>query len=235
MIRLLDYLFVLRPTQFFPLWMTMLSGYALASGSTLFSFEPLPILAILLLTLNFGAVFVFNQIVDRENDFHNNKLFLISHNHIPLKLAWIEAIIITLISVVSGYWVSVPFMLCALGFTGVGILYNFIGFMNRPILGAAMNFSGGVIFFISGAYAVQTGAYSFYQLLFFSLPYGFAWAAVYLLVTLPDIEGDRKFGKRTAAVHYGIKPTLTAAFVLDGLALVSSILTFELVIISTVG
>lgn len=235
MIRLLDYVFVLRPTQFFPLWMTMLSGYAVASGIALFSFEPLPLLAIFLLTVNFGAGFIFNQIVDRENDFHNNKLFLISHDHISLQNAWIEGILLTIISIVGGYWISIPFMLSAVCFTGIGILYNFLGFMNRPILGAVMNFSGGVISFVSGAYTSQVSDQSFYQLLFFSLPYGFAWAAVYLLVTLPDMEGDRMFGKRTMAVHFGIRPTLIAAFVLDALALVFSAITEEPVIFLTVG
>lgn len=235
MIRLLDYVFVLRPTQFFPLWMTMLSGYAMASGTGLFSTEPLPYFAILLLTLNFGAGFIFNQIVDRENDRHNNKLFLISHDHITLQSAWIEGILLTLVSFAGGYFVSIPFMLSAICFTGIGILYNFLGFMNRPILGAAMNFSGGLISFISGAYAASADEQSFYQLLFFSLPYGFAWAAVYVLVTLPDLEGDRKFGKRTAAVHYGIKTTLTAALVLDGLALQFAGMTKEPVILLTVG
>jgi 4-hydroxybenzoate polyprenyltransferase len=235
MIRLLDFIFVLRPTQFFPLWITMLCGYALTTGTPFFSFEPLPILAILLMSINFGSIFIFNQIADRETDFQNNKLFLISHDHIPLWQAWVEGIALTLISIVGGYWISVPFMLSALSLTTIGVLYSFAGLMSRPMTALAINFLGGVVVFLSGAYAVQTDSYLVYQLLFFSLPYGCAWGAVSLLVSLPDLEGDRTFGKRTWAVHYGIQSTLTAAVVMDGLALILAVSTMEKAIISSVG
>lgn len=243
----LDYIFVLRPTQFFPLWATMLSGYlhalsqiqrapalspaagfaALTPVSDLLWLWQLPVLPMLWLTLNVGAIYVFNQIADKENDNFNDKLFFISHGEMPVWAAWAEGVFLTLLSLVAAWHLSMPFFLCIVASTFVGVGYN-TGLMNRPVPAALMNFSGGIVAYFSGVTAAGFSATAFFggdalsspsfssllsQLssLLPSLPYGLGWMAGYLLVTLPDREGDKKFGKLTFAVRYGVAPTLLAA------------------------
>ncbi|OQX96661.1 hypothetical protein B6I21_00295 [candidate division KSB1 bacterium 4572_119] len=67
--KLLDYIFILRPTLFFPVWTVFLAGY---HANTKFSQEVThpnnPVLALFLFTLMMGAAFIYNQLVDIETD-----------------------------------------------------------------------------------------------------------------------------------------------------------------------
>lgn len=202
------------------------------------------LLAMLWLTLNVGAIYIFNQIADKDNDNYNDKLFFISHGEMTVEAAWIEGIALTLVSLTGAWFISMDFFVMILASTLVGVCYNFLGFMNRPLPALLMNFSGGVISFLAGAAATSSLSSSFIplplsqrfislrltSLIFSSLAYGFAWAAVYLLVTLPDAEGDRKFGKMTFAVRYGAKATLIAALTSDAVSLVIAILSRDVII-----
>ncbi len=231
----LDFVFILRPTQFFPLWATMFAGIALGANVEFFSPHPFPATAILSSMLCAGHIYLFNQIIDRENDAVNKKLFILESGVVSLRAAWIEGIMLVVLSLALAWTVSNEFFYVVLFSTALGLAYSFLGLMNRPIISAAMNASGGVTTFLAGAYAVPPSETSFFQLLFFSLPFGLAWAAVFVLVTLPDVEGDRQFGKRTLAVHYGVSVTLLTALVLDALALAVAIATLNAYVIATIG
>ena len=73
-IRTLDYLFVLRPTLFFPVWTVFLASY---HASLFFEPEKIvpinPLIVAFLLSLLMGAVFIFNQLADIETDRKNKK------------------------------------------------------------------------------------------------------------------------------------------------------------------
>ncbi|MDX2128955.1 MAG: UbiA family prenyltransferase [Chloroherpetonaceae bacterium] len=223
-LRALDYFFLLRPTQFFPLWTTVLAGYILSLNLPIFSFPMFPIMAFTMLTLNYAGIFVLNQIVDRETDRINNKCFIVSHEMISLWSAWVIGIGITTIPLVWALMNSKPLLWVMISWTVAGVLYNFVGFMNQPVLGALTNGWLGFTSFFGGVYLNPEFQGPSAGLVFlYAAPYGLAWLAVHFLVTIPDATGDKKSQKNTFAVRYGMKATAAAAFVTDAICLLISL------------
>lgn len=234
----LDYLFLLRPTQFFPLWATYFSGYVTAEESPLFTVQRFPWLAFLAITLTAGHIYLFNQIVDRECDKVNGKLFILADGFVSIPAAWAEGIGLVGGALVLAWAVSPEFFYSVLALSIIGLSYSFLGLMNRPILSLVLNSLGGGVAFCAGVYSVPpvaSEALSIWNVGWWSVPHIFAYAAVSALVTLPDREGDAAFGKRTVAVHYGVHATLRLAVLFDALALLAALLTFNLYVIGTIG
>lgn len=236
----LDYVFILRPTHFFPLWATFFAGYVTASQSPVFSTSPFPFLAFLVSTFTAGHIYLFNQIADVETDRINRKLFILADGYVRLPVIWAEGIALLFISLGLAWLVSLEFFLTVLFSTALGLSYTFLGFMNRPILSLAMNSVGGAVTFIAGVYAVEPSVLmlhgiSFWEILFWSLPHLLAYSAVSALVTVPDMEGDQQCGKQTVALEYGVHWTLQFAFIADALALLLSLLTMNWHCIFTIG
>lgn len=211
--KYLDYIYVLRPTLFFPVWTVFLAGYH-ANGL----FDPKnrlpnalaidsnnPILVAALLTLLMGAVFIFNQIVDMESDRENHKLFFIANGIINKSVAIFEAIVLTLFSIIFALLLDykLGFIFIVI-FIITGIVYNFkpFGWKDKPILGIVVNFLGGLSVAACGWIAAGTASWIF---IIYAIPYAIGLVAVYLLTTLPDIYGDKASGKITFGVKYGKK------------------------------
>ncbi|MFZ5516409.1 MAG: UbiA family prenyltransferase [Candidatus Zhuqueibacterota bacterium] len=210
-IQLLDYVFILRPTLFFPLWTVYLAGFhantvfdparessqaTATSGSHVFFIAAL-------LTLLMGAVYIFNQIVDIKSDERNDKLFFIAKKIIDKKTATIEGVLLTVISIGTAFVVDAKVgAMFVWIFLITGILYSYKPFAwkDRPIMGAVANFLGGWSVASCGWITAGTESYHF---ALYSLPYGFGLVAVYLLTTIPDIPGDREFNKITFGVKFG--------------------------------
>ncbi|ACF13096.1 UbiA prenyltransferase [Chloroherpeton thalassium ATCC 35110] len=235
LLRALDYVFLLRPTLMFPVWITMMCGFAVRTEPDFFTNSPLPYFALLLFSLSAGTTYIFNQIADRESDFHNNKLFLLSHHHISLTAAWIEAVLLTLFSLVLSTSISMAFFWVQVAVVVAGICYSFFGFMSHPALGLLINFLGGIFSFLGGYFAIPDFQSDLFDQLMLSLPYGFAWGAVYLLVSIPDVAGDKKFGKNTIAVVHGEKRAMFDAFLLVLIAALLGALTQNFYVLITVG
>jgi len=235
-LKLLDYFFLLRPTQFFPLWITFVCGVIAASTPDLFSLSHLPYYPLLLYSLNGGAIFIFNQIADQESDALNQKLFLLSEKHLPISTAWIEAIGLTMISVWLSMEISYAFFAIMLLGSVFGLLYSFARFMSHPVLSIFVNGVGGVLAYCCGYFAINLQPQEIYwQVIFESLPFGLAWASISILVAIPDIKGDKAFGKNTFPVLYGLKPSFGVALGLNLLTLILSFLTQNIFVIFTVG
>ena len=222
-LKYLDYLFILRPVLMPPLWTIFLLGYHRAY---LHSGQQNPVgFPFLLISLAIGAIYIFNQIYDIESDRINKKLFFLSEGYISLKSAWIETILLFLISVIFAFFISTQLgILFLLGFA-FGFLYSSppFCFKNRPFLGFLSNSIGhGSWSFLLG-WAINASVN--FKAIIFSLPYLFAVGAVYLNTTLPDIEGDEKIGKMTLGVKYGIRKVSTISAIL---VLVSIILALRL-------
>lgn len=235
LLKPLDYIFVLRPTLFLPVWTVFLAGFfvqqkfgvaatigtAYNEASTSQSKNLL--LVGLFLTLLMGAVFILNQIKDRNTDQKNQKLFLIAHNHLTPKAALIEALVLIAAAVVFAFNFSTNMgclFLIILGTTG--ILYSFKPFSwkDRPFLGLLTNITGA--FLIFGGGWIIDGALT-QRLLLHALPYACAVAAVYLFTTLPDVEGDASSEKVTFGVKYGFKATIYFGLFFEIIALISSL------------
>ena len=230
--KYLDYIFVLRPTLFFPVWTVFLAGY---HANILFdvknSFAGLeatnsnnPIIVAMILTLMMGAVFIFNQIADIESDQENQKLFFIANGIITKSVATIEAIALTIVSIIIAlfldYKLGIMFILIFL-FTGV--IYNFKPFIwkDKPILGIIINFLGGWSVAACGWIAAGTSSWKF---VIYAIPYAMGLVAVYLLTTLPDVHGDKVTGKITFGVKYGQKVSTYLAVGFEFTAVVFSYL-----------
>lgn len=230
-LTLLDYLFVLRPTLFFPGWTIALVG-AYAAKRFSDQWEPLGfwygLIVFALYTLTMGAVYLINNIIDRRNDAANNKVFLIADEYIPPRRAMIYlAAILVVISTLS-LLVSVKLLWWFVAmFFFMGIAYSVKPFSlkDRPVGGVLTSFVSGFILFGFGwyLYAPSGGV----QFLWYALPYVLAWVSISILTTIPDSYGDALDEKETITVALGLSKTQDYAFILLGAALIFSALTWD--------
>ncbi|MDP6852549.1 MAG: UbiA family prenyltransferase [Candidatus Marinimicrobia bacterium] len=222
----LDYLFLLRPTLFFSVWVMMVMGMATARihsslpavGILQISYSTL--LVFIGVSLVSAAAFILNQIMDVDSDSVNKKLFLVG-KHISLgksrKVAQILAatgIVLTLL----GNWVTS--IAAALLYFLWGILYNQPPFQwkKKPIAGWMVNIFSGILLYLIGWIIISTrseftspGLVEFFTI---TLPYIFCFASVALLTTLPDVKGDESAGDNTFPLVFGKNITLLIAFIL---------------------
>lgn len=241
-VKPLDYFFVLRPTLFFPVWTVFMAGYFVQQKfevvlphtnnqhviKTLIPKEFL--IPGLFLTLLMGAVFILNQIQDRITDHENNKLFLIAQNHIPVRVAYVEAGLLILAALGFAFFNSIKMgVIFALILLITGYFYSFEPFSwkNKPIAGLVTNMLGAYIIFTAGWFI--HGSLN-QRLLVHATPYALAVASVYLYTTLPDVKGDASSEKLTFGVKYGIELTLYAGFLFELAALVISLILQDEVI-----
>jgi len=226
-IKRLDYLFVLRPVLFFPIWTVFLAGYycAIRFSRSRSDLEGSAIWVLFLYTLLMGSVFIINQIADIKSDKRNGKLFLIANGHISKRAAYLEASLLALISLsISFLFYPRLGFLFLIAFLITGVFYSLRPFCwkDRPYLGLLVNVLGGYLTFSVGWFTVaDLGVGSSLH----SFPYLLAIIAVYYYTTLPDIKGDRDSGKITFGVKYGFKKTIYFALAAEILAIIFSIIT----------
>ncbi len=221
-VKLFDYVFVLRPTLFFPVWTVYAAGYfayhrfapAGMNGATRgLAWNSICLLGFL--TLLMGSAYILNQICDRETDARNHKLFLIAQQHISLPVAWGEMIVLAAIGMIAAYWHSAEMaILFAIIFLCTGIFYSVAPFQwkDHPFWGLFANACGAVLIFTAGWWSVEVESL---LALRHALPYALAVGAVYLYTTLLDVEGDAETNKLTFGVKYGWRSTIFAGAILQ--------------------
>ena len=233
-LTLLDYLFVLRPTLFFPIWTIALVG-AYAAKRYSESWEPLGFwygfIVFTLYTLTIGAVYLINNIIDRRNDAANNKVFLIADEFIPPHRALVYLSLLLIVITALSIMVSIKlFWWFAAMFLILGVAYSVPPFSlkDRPVGGLLTNVVSGFGLFGFGwyLYAPIDGISVWWH----SLPYVIAWVSISMLTTIPDSYGDALDQKETVAVAIGHSKTQDYAFLLLGAALLFSFLTWDWVI-----
>ncbi|NLP12476.1 UbiA family prenyltransferase [bacterium] len=219
-LKLLDYIFVLRPTLFYPVWTVALAGHwaqarttpALQGGAVS---EILIALYLVGLTLVLGASFLINQTMDIQSDQLNNKLYLIANGDISLRAAYLETALLCAVPILAMLFFRRDLaLLLAAAFLITGWAYSLppLSLKDRPIGGGLTNFLGGLAIFSYG-WCLQAG-WSLSMLLH-SLPYLLAILAVYFLTTIPDRHGDAAAAKITAAVRWGMPKTILAGFIAE--------------------
>ncbi len=209
---------LLRPTLFLPLWIFFLLGAHHAEGKI----SSRAVIAFILYTMLMGGVYIFNQIVDRESDKKNKKLFLLSDEIVPLKYAYIEMIILFGTSVSVSFFLGVDIFFAFLVSLFLGITYSLpkIETKGKPFLDIIWNAAGyGVLALIVGWLATSEPSASMFVV---TIPYFFAVAAVFVNTTIPDIEGDREGSKITTGVFLGKQKTLLLAVILDLSAIITA-------------
>ncbi len=210
-LRLLDFVFVLRPTLMFPVWTVFLAGHSawLRFGSVperiawRAAWEWDYVLVGLLITLCMGATFVLNQITDVESDRLNNKLFLLASGELSVNQAIVETVVLAAVAIGIGFLLK-PALGVALIFCAVvaGVLYSCPPFLckDRPYAGLICNGLGALGVFSTG-WLVRGQLNSGMWL--HAIPFVLALWSLYFFTTLPDAEGDRAAGKMTIGVVHG--------------------------------
>jgi 4-hydroxybenzoate polyprenyltransferase len=233
-----DYVFLIRPTLLVPVWTLFLIGYYrglvfYGRGEERFAIPGKLIYVFILYSALMGAVYILNQIVDRETDKRNQKLFLLSANIVPLRRAIFEMLILFAAPVVLSLFLGgACFLLFAVSLV-MGILYSAppSRTKGRPILDLFSNGLGyGMVNFLVGWIAAgPVGRPAFIH----SIPYCLAVGGVFLNTTIPDIKGDRADGAITTGVSLGEVRTAALGLVLVILAGLVSILLKDLVCLAS--
>jgi 1,4-dihydroxy-2-naphthoate octaprenyltransferase len=221
-VKLFDYVFVLRPTLFYPVWTVYAAGYfafhhfsigGKDGAATIVDGTALGLLG--LLTLLMGGVFILNQLCDVATDMRNHKLFLIAHRHISPLAAWIEMSLLCVIALATSFFYDAKIggLFLAI-FMLTGIFYSVAPFQwkDRPLLGLVANASGALLIFTAGWWSAQV---DWHLPILHALPYMLAVAAVYLYTTLLDVDGDAGTQKLTFGVRYGMRATIIVGCVLE--------------------
>jgi 4-hydroxybenzoate polyprenyltransferase len=243
--RLCDYLFFLRPLLLVPVWTIFLLGYEKAPGK-LVGFDPHLWIGLLALSTAFGGAFVLNQYFDVATDSRNRKCPFLHSGTIGRQaaLAYYGALTLTSLGCLAWIPASAPYLL---GVLVLGVLYSVPPWRwkDRPWLGLAANACAHGLLVFGLARAVSAGRLT--DSLWAALPYVAGVAAVYLLTTIPDLEGDRLSGKRTLAQVLGperaarwalgwyLSASLLAVYVVDPLFLISVLPSFPFFVLAGRG
>jgi len=227
--KVLDYIFLTRPTLILPGWGFFILGY-LHGLNLMGNLSPtiqIPKdarfwIAIISATLISAYVYVLNQIFDVESDRKNEKLFLLPRGYISLKSAWIFSAVLAILSFIFGIFVGWEYLiLLFFGFV-VGTFYSLppFRFKGRPILDMLSNAVGYAVLNL-GAGFVSSGMH-IWEISKIFLPYFFSVCALYLNTTIPDIPGDREEKLITTGVFLGERLSSTLASIMVLLTLVFS-------------
>lgn len=179
-----------------------------------------------------SSTYIINQIVDKDSDFENDKLFLIPYDIISVKNAVIFAAILAVVSLTSAFLIGGSVLLILFFISLImGLLYSVPPFQvkARPFIDIAFNAIGyGVIAFLVGWYTVSN--ISLHGLAT-ALGYFLLVSAIFVNTTIPDIPGDKKTGKITTGVYLGKKNALLFSTALFALTLIYSFLETDLLLI----
>lgn len=239
----LDLLFLLRPPMLIPVWAFFLAGYwrtvyvpmRAIPGYVRSSLVPHGYfwLSFVSFSLLMGAVYIINQVVDRESDRMNRKLFLIPLGIVSLRLAFAMVVLLVLISFGIGVIFGMHYLILLGVSLCIGILYSVrpIRLKGRPVVDILSNAIGyGVLAFGIGWI---TDDCLTIHLLLRSIPYFFAAATIFTASTILDMEGDRRDDAVTTAVRFGTLASLTTSLVALLCALVCALLLRDYVICIT--
>lgn len=238
LLKALDYVYLTRPILFFPGWTTLIAGYFCATGESHSGFPILAtvtpvwwstpfILSIIALGCAMGGGAILNQLKDVETDQKNKKLFILDNKFVPVSHAYIESIILLITSLLIA--IKLGWSVLGVMLTGIliaGYVYNFPPFnlKNSPLGGLWANMMMGWLVFVFGWVLIKPANL---PMLLLSLPYLFYNTALYLLTTLPDMEGDIATKKITFPVKYGFKNTLRISFFLYILTITGAVLNSD--------
>lgn len=210
--RIPDYIFLMRPMILIPVWTFYLlgawHGLDLSGAST----PRLPFLiGLVSFTALLGAIYIINQISDRETDQRGGKLFLLSHSIITNRAAALEAALLASFSIVLGFlFMPAGFNIVLILGLGLGLAYSVepVRLKKRSVIDVLANAVGnGVLNTLAGWTAVGAPLEGLEAL----IPYPLAVASVHLTTTLADIDSDASCGLRTSGVALGAKRGIALA------------------------
>ncbi|KPK70948.1 hypothetical protein AMJ87_08125 [candidate division WOR_3 bacterium SM23_60] len=218
-----DYLFILRPLILIPSWNFLLIGSYLARGKSGFTLEL--VLGLIIYTCIMGGTYILNQIMDRETDRINRKLFLLSEGYVSVQVAYGEMICLWIVGLGLSFTLNSPFIIFVVISLMLGILYSVPPFKlkGRPFLDTLANSIGyGMINFAVGWLLFRGFEWHmFYRF----MPYVLSIGAVFINTTVIDMEGDAKAGEYTTALFLGVRAaTVLSTLLMTAAVILSSVL-----------
>jgi len=224
---ILDYFFLLRPLILIPVWNFLMIGSFLARGHRGLTSDI--IIGLVLYTCVMGGVYILNQIMDRETDRINKKLFLISEGHIPVWHAYIYIAVLWVLALMLSFPYGTLFIIVVLMSMVLGILYSTppIKLKGKPIMDTLANGLGyGMVNFTVGWLLVSqydpAMVYRFF-------PYVLSISAVFVNTTIVDLEGDKATKEFTTAVLLGIPSSYIVSMILMTVAVIWAYMNQDLV------
>ena len=218
-----DYLFILRPLILIPSWNFLLIGSYIARGKSGFTFEL--ILGLIIYTCVMGGIYILNQIMDRETDRINRKLFLLSDGYVSAKVAYGEMMCLWIVGLGLSLTLNSPFFLFVVISLILGILYSIPPFKlkGRPIFDTLANGIGyGMINFGVGWLLFRGFEWSMFLRF---MPYFLSICAVFVNTTVIDMEGDARAYEHTTALFLGERAaTVLSTLLMTAAVILSSLL-----------
>jgi 4-hydroxybenzoate polyprenyltransferase len=209
--RLVDFLFALRPLVLVPAWSFFLLGCAWTRWSD--PRVPFPCARLAAFSLVMAGVHLVNQVVDRESDRINSKGFFLQRG-IFTPRQYVTAAGICLAAGVGGaaWRHDAPVWMLAAALLGLAYSVPPLRCAARPGFDVLANAAGyGAIAVALGAGDRAPGSSATVWLCTSTV---LAVAAVFLHTTLLDLDGDRRTGKRTSGVAWGASATRRIALLL---------------------
>ncbi len=228
--HILDYVAVLRPTLLFPVWTLLLLGYhqARIAQATPETHHPLRLwITLCFYSLLMGAVYIVNQIADRETDARNDKLYLVAQGYVKLQILKWQVGVLVAPSILLSLFVfreNPASLILILLSIGLGFAYSVrpIRLKGIPVADLCANAIGyGSIAFLVGWTTLTPISV---EAVHSSLPYLFSVAAAFVNTTLPDVQGDEASGDNTIGVWLGKKRACLLSLILLIAAIVSAAL-----------
>ncbi len=226
----IDLIFLIRPVVLIPVWGFCIFGYAQGmahAGSPLrglvWTADALKIFAwFALFSLSVGAVHVLNQLADIDVDKENGGMPLLAKGKVSLVSARVSTVVCLLCSVIAPLFVHPILSIFSCCTVALGYFYSFkpVRFSGRVGFDFLANATGyGIIAFGVGWY-FSGAPFSLASFTTSAFPYFCLMCAGSISSTIPDINGDKKYGKNTTAVVLGVTKAHSLAFILLSLALV---------------
>ena len=225
-----DMTFLSRPVLLVPVWGFSLLGYFACLHDqgggwrilTVRTADPVTPVWLLVFSSSVACVYVLNQIADVAVDRDNPGFALLSHGGVPMRAAWPAAAIFAASSMMPVMYGRPVLALLSAAAIILGAAYSFrpSGLSGRPFADFLANAAGyGIVAFGAG-WHLAGGDIATTIFLRAAAPYFLLMCAGSISSTLPDVDGDRRNGKRTTAVFLGEGRAnlLALVFVTAGLA-----------------
>ena len=226
LLRICDYIFVLRPLILIPAWSFYLIGAGESvDGSIPAGFEIPSVWSFLCLTAVLITAYLLNQIFDRDSDARNEKCPYLSQGIFGVKTLLFLALGFYLLASYSFRHLADAQRIPLIAALVLSLIYSLppVRLCTRPILDLLANAVGfGGIAFILG-FSLARAEPS--DRLIMSLPYVLLVGATFLHTTILDAAGDREAGKLSTTVLIGTRASKIGAVVLHAAAVGAAIYT----------
>jgi chlorophyll synthase len=155
-----------------------------------------------------GAVYIINQISDRETDETNKKLYLVAQGYVKLSLLKLEVAFLLIAAVVwaiGWFGDNLSYLILIALSVVLGATYSVRPFRlkGKPFLDLFANAIGygGIAFLIGWRTVAPLDTYALLR----TIPYILCVGAAFVNTTLPDLKGDQAYGDRTTGVILGVR------------------------------